>query len=223
MRITRHLTHFRCWMLTGGVLVVSLLAGACAADRPAPKSGPDRSTAVPAGPDRSGSGTAERPRQAEAPEPDRGPEAPPNPGDRGEGLEAPTPDSGTEERPEPGDAPPATDTAPPAAEPDLSPDARGQLLGAASYYGQGFAGRPTASGEPYDPNALTAAHKTLPFGTVCRVTNRNNGRSVVVRVNDRGPYVRGRVIDLSREAARQLDGITDGVFPVTIEILELPD
>ena len=82
--------------------------------------------------------------------------------------------------------------------------------GRASYYGAGFAGRPTANGERFDPSALTAAHRTLPFGTRVKVTNASNGRSVVVRINDRGPFHGGRVIDLSREAARQIGLIQQG-------------
>jgi rare lipoprotein A len=74
----------------------------------------------------------------------------------------------------------------------------------ASWYGPGFHGRRTASGETFNAGALTAAHRTLPFGTRVKVTNATNGRSVVVRINDRGPYVRGRVIDLSRAAARAI-------------------
>ena len=73
--------------------------------------------------------------------------------------------------------------------------------GAASWYGPGFHGQRTANGETFNTQALTAAHKTLPFGTQLRVTNERTGRSVVVRINDRGPYARGRVIDLSKAAA----------------------
>jgi rare lipoprotein A len=93
--------------------------------------------------------------------------------------------------------------------------------GKATWYGGRFHGRLTASGEIFDQDALTAAHRTLPFHTKVRVTNRNNGRSVVVRINDRGPYGKGRVIDLSRAAARRLRMIDDGVVPVRIEVLEL--
>jgi rare lipoprotein A len=82
--------------------------------------------------------------------------------------------------------------------------------GKASYYGAGFAGRRTASGERFNPAALTAAHRTLPFGTRVKVTNPNNGRSVVVRINDRGPYHHARVIDLSHEAARQIGLVQQG-------------
>jgi len=91
--------------------------------------------------------------------------------------------------------------------------------GMASWYGARFHGRRTASGEPFDMHALTAAHRTLPFGTLCRVTNRRNGRSVIVRVNDRGPYGKGRVIDVSRAAAEALDLVRAGHAPVTVEVL----
>ena len=77
----------------------------------------------------------------------------------------------------------------------------------------------TASGERFDPHALTAAHRTLPFGTRVRVTNTRNGRSVIVRINDRGPYGHGRIIDLSKAAARKLDMLDAGVVPVQLEIL----
>ena len=76
--------------------------------------------------------------------------------------------------------------------------------GVASWYGPGFHGRTTANGERFNTHALTAAHRTLPFGTKVRVTNNSNGRSVVVRINDRGPYVGGRVIDLSNASARAI-------------------
>ncbi len=91
-------------------------------------------------------------------------------------------------------------------------DAESRAIGGgmASYYGAGFAGHPTASGERFNPSALTAAHRTLPFGTRLKVTNPRNGRSVVVRINDRGPFHRSRVIDLSQEAARQIDLIQQG-------------
>lgn len=86
--------------------------------------------------------------------------------------------------------------------------------GAASWYGPGFHGRRTANGERFNTNALTAAHKTLPFGTQLRVTNERTGRSVVARINDRGPYAHGRVIDLSKAAAQSV-GIS-GVGRVTL-------
>src|SRR5262245_25731124 len=74
----------------------------------------------------------------------------------------------------------------------------------ASYYGKELAGRRTASGERFNPSAMTAAHRTLPFGTRVRVTNTHNGRSMIVRINDRGPFVKGRSIDLSSGAARAI-------------------
>ena len=92
--------------------------------------------------------------------------------------------------------------------------AAGAMSGIASWYGAGFQGRRTASGERFNTNAMTAAHRTLPFGTRVRVVNKHNGRSVVVRINDRGPFVRGRVIDLSKSAAHALG--LDGTAPVTI-------
>ena len=93
------------------------------------------------------------------------------------------------------------------------------IQGAASWYGPGFHGRRTANGETFDMNALTAAHPSLPFGTQARVTNEANGESVVVRINDRGPYAGGRAIDLSREAAEDIGLIQAGVGQVTIEVL----
>lgn len=91
--------------------------------------------------------------------------------------------------------------------------------GRVSLYGREFAGRKTASGEPFDPEALTMAHRTLPFGTRVRVTNIENGRSVEVVVNDRGPFVAGRIADVSLAAARRLGMVTDGVVDALIEIL----
>ncbi len=95
---------------------------------------------------------------------------------------------------------------------------RGMVLdqGEASWYGPGFHGNHTANGEIYDQNRLTAAHRTLPFNTVVRVVNLNNGKSVDVRINDRGPYARGRIIDLSREAARRIEMIESGTAPVRL-------
>jgi rare lipoprotein A len=94
------------------------------------------------------------------------------------------------------------------------------ISGSASWYGDKFHGRQTANGERYDMNKLTAAHKTLPFGTKVRVTNRNNGKAVVVRINDRGPYVGRRVIDLSRGAATAVGMIGTGVAAVKLEVLD---
>jgi len=92
-------------------------------------------------------------------------------------------------------------------------------LGRASYYHSRFHGNRTASGERYDETRLTAAHRTLPFGTRVRVTNLDNGRSVVVTIVDRGPFTRGRVIDVSRRAARKLGFLRDGTARVTLEVL----
>jgi rare lipoprotein A len=91
--------------------------------------------------------------------------------------------------------------------------------GQGSYYADKFAGRPTASGVPYRPNQMTAAHNTLPFGTLIQVTNVRNGRSVKVTVNDRGPHVKGRIVDVSKKAARQLDLVEAGVVPVQLKVL----
>ncbi len=92
--------------------------------------------------------------------------------------------------------------------------------GLASWYGSEAQGGPTASGERFDKGKLTAAHRTLPLGTRVRVTNAHNGRSVEVRINDRGPYGgHNRIIDLSEAAARQLQMIDAGVVPVTVEVL----
>jgi rare lipoprotein A len=91
--------------------------------------------------------------------------------------------------------------------------------GIASWYGPAFYGRPTANGETYTGNELTAAHKTLPMPVNVRVTNLENGRSIIVRVNDRGPFARGRIIDLSRRAAEQLDMIRAGVARVRVTYL----
>jgi rare lipoprotein A len=89
--------------------------------------------------------------------------------------------------------------------------------GIASWYGAEFEGRPTASGEIFDPSLLTAAHPSLPFGTVLKVTNKHNNRTVTVRVNDRGPFVAARIIDLSRAAAEVLDMLSTGTAPVIAE------
>lgn len=89
--------------------------------------------------------------------------------------------------------------------------------GEASWYGPRFHGRKTASGVRFDQNKLTAAHRFLPLGTEVTVTNLENGQSVQVEINDRGPYIGGRIIDLSKAAARQLGMIHDGVVPVRVE------
>lgn len=91
--------------------------------------------------------------------------------------------------------------------------------GEASFYGPGFAGRPTANGERFNPTEMTAAHRTLPFGSKLRVTNTSNGRSVVVRVNDRGPYAHNRVLDLSKGAAQKIGMIQSGTANVKLELI----
>ena len=91
--------------------------------------------------------------------------------------------------------------------------------GQGSYYADKFNGRPTTSGARYRPDEMTAAHNTLPFGTRIRVTNLRNGRSVKVIVNDRGPHVPGRIVDVSRKAARRLDLVRAGVVPVRLDVI----
>jgi rare lipoprotein A len=93
-------------------------------------------------------------------------------------------------------------------------------VGKASWYGAFHHGRRTASGERFDMNALTAAHRTLPLGTRLRVTNLSNGRSVDVRVNDRGPAIQSRIIDVSRGVAVALDAVAAGVFPVELALVD---
>lgn len=95
----------------------------------------------------------------------------------------------------------------------------GKESGIASWYGVPFHGRLTANGEIYDMNKVTAAHKELPFNTRVRVINLANGKSVVVRINDRGPFVKGRIIDLSKESARRIDMIDSGISSVVLEVL----
>ncbi|HXJ81016.1 MAG TPA: septal ring lytic transglycosylase RlpA family protein [Candidatus Methylomirabilis sp.] len=109
----------------------------------------------------------------------------------------------------------------PAPPPPAPPEPSAQT-GYASWYGKAHQGRPTTSGEPYDMNKLTAAHPSLPMGTRLLVTNLKNGRSVTVRVNDRGPAVDGRIVDLSFAAARELSAVGDGVVPVRIQVVSSP-
>ncbi|MFW5966528.1 MAG: septal ring lytic transglycosylase RlpA family protein [Persicimonas sp.] len=105
-----------------------------------------------------------------------------------------------------------------------SPDGKErELSGEASWYGEDFHGRQTACGEPYDMYAFTAAHKTLPFHTIVRVIEPETRKSVVVRINDRGPYSDGRIIDLSYAAARDLDLTGAGVQHVELEVVEWGD
>ncbi|HKS75995.1 MAG TPA: septal ring lytic transglycosylase RlpA family protein [Terriglobales bacterium] len=95
-------------------------------------------------------------------------------------------------------------------------------VGTASWYGSDFYGKPTASGEPYDMYDMTAAHPTLPLGTYVQVTNLHNGRAVVVRINDRGPVVEGRIIDVSYNAARALNFKSKGLQRVRLDIVQQP-
>ncbi|TYP47023.1 septal ring lytic transglycosylase RlpA family protein [Thermosediminibacter litoriperuensis] len=99
------------------------------------------------------------------------------------------------------------------------PSRKKVFTGNASWYGPGFNGKRTASGQVFNQESLTAAHRSLPFGTRVKVTNLKNGKSVAVVINDRGPYVKGRHIDLSKKAAEILGMIESGVVPVMIEIL----
>jgi rare lipoprotein A len=92
-------------------------------------------------------------------------------------------------------------------------------VGVASWYGPRFHGRRAASGEIFNQHRFTAAHRHLPFGTQVKVTNLDNGKSVIVRINDRGPYVKGRIIDLSRAAARELEMTKDGTVRISLEVL----
>jgi rare lipoprotein A len=108
--------------------------------------------------------------------------------------------------------------------PQPSPVAPTELEGMATYYAEPYHGRRTASGEIFDTyKDLTAAHRTLPFNTMVRVTNKKNGREVDVRINDRGPFAKGRIIDLSVRAARDIDLVRTGVAPVKLKILKQGD
>lgn len=104
-------------------------------------------------------------------------------------------------------------------DPATAPSLGWSQTGVASWYGPGFHGRPTASGEPYDMDGLTAAHRFLPFDTRLRVTNVDNGRSIDVRINDRGPFVDGRVLDVSRAAARALGMLGPGTARVRLVVV----
>ncbi len=92
--------------------------------------------------------------------------------------------------------------------------------GKASYYADKLEGRKTASGEIYYHHLKTAAHRTLPFGTMVRVTNLDNKKSVVVKINDRGPFIKGRIIDLSKSAAKEIGGVLKGIVEVKIEVID---
>ncbi|MGK9064515.1 septal ring lytic transglycosylase RlpA family protein [Stutzerimonas chloritidismutans] len=107
---------------------------------------------------------------------------------------------------------------PPPTSPPPAPETAAVLgQGKASFYGNQHHGKKTANGERFDQGALTAAHRTLPFGTQVRVVNTRNGKSVVVRINDRGPYVRGRIIDLSKAAFERIASTRAGVIRVRLE------
>jgi rare lipoprotein A len=124
-------------------------------------------------------------------------------------------------------APPVSRTAPPQARSGLTTPDRPlrseEVQGLATWYGKVHHGRQTASGEPFDMYALTAAHKTLPFNTIVRVLDTQTHKSVVVRINDRGPYAPGRIIDLSYAAAGDLGIVKKGKVTVDLEILEWGD
>ena len=109
------------------------------------------------------------------------------------------------------------EVAPPTEKAEIVYEMIGQ--GEASYYGHELAGNRTASGERFNPNGLTAAHRTLPLGTRLRVTNISNGRSVIVRINDRGPFVRSRLIDVSLGAAREINMVRAGKAQVRLELI----
>jgi rare lipoprotein A len=119
---------------------------------------------------------------------------------------------------------PAPQPAPGPRAPEQAPKVvpRPAETGTASWYGKAHHGQPTASGETYDMHALTAAHQSLPLGTRVLVTNVKNDRSVEVRINDRGPFVRGRILDLSYAAAEQLGALTDGAFRVKLRVIDEP-
>jgi rare lipoprotein A len=106
--------------------------------------------------------------------------------------------------------------------PSVPPVTGMEEVGMASWYGAPHHGRRTASGEVYDMHQLTAAHKTLPFGTRLLVTNRETSQSAEVRVNDRGPFVEGRILDVSYAAARLLGAVGSGLIPVRVRVLSLP-
>ncbi len=135
--------------------------------------------------------------------------------------------------PPPASSPPSSNAPAPAGEPSEqvafrerfgSAGALATQMGEASYYSDSLAGRSTASGEPYDPTRFTAAHRKLPFGSVLRVVRVDDGRSVYVKVNDRGPFgKRSRIIDLSRSAAEALGMMRAGVTQIRLEVVESSD
>jgi rare lipoprotein A len=110
---------------------------------------------------------------------------------------------------------------PPAASPAIYESKPTSIeYGKASFYGGRDIGRATANGERYHASNCTAAHKKLPFNTMVKVTNLKNGKSVLVRINDRGPFVKGRIIDLTVVAARKIEMMSDGIIPVRVEVLK---
>jgi rare lipoprotein A len=131
--------------------------------------------------------------------------------------EAPAPPSRAPAAPSPPTQPEAAP--PPSATTPKEGPAHFTQRGRVSLYGKKFDGKKTASGEPFDPEALTMAHRTLPFGTLVRVTNLENQRSVDVTVNDRGPFVAGRIADVSLAAARKLGMVDDGVIDAQLEVI----
>ena len=133
---------------------------------------------------------------------------------------SPTPQSEAKPETKPEAKPEARPAPRPEAKPEPGPG--GGQTGEASWYGEPHHGRPTASGEIYDMYQLTAAHRTLPLGTRVLVTNLKNGRAVEVRINDRGPSVEGRIIDLSFAAAKELGAVPSGTIPVRIRVISQP-
>ncbi|HUB31902.1 MAG TPA: septal ring lytic transglycosylase RlpA family protein [Bryobacteraceae bacterium] len=137
--------------------------------------------------------------------------------------QVPAPPPAPQAAPQPSPAPEVAHTIPPATA--TAPTTTTPLYietGLASWYGHPYHGRPAADGEIYDMEKMTAAHRTLPFDTLVRVVNLTNNKAVEVRITDRGPFVDGRVIDLSHAAARAIDMIGPGTAPVRMEILSLP-
>ena len=112
---------------------------------------------------------------------------------------------------------------PPPSFPPVSPAPPAAERGLASWYGKEFDGLPTASGETFRPEKISAAHRTLPLGTVVDVTNEKNGKTVRVKINDRGPFVAGRIVDLSKAAAREIASVGEGIVPVTLRVVTLGD
>ncbi len=112
---------------------------------------------------------------------------------------------------------------PPALKTKANGNHRKVMKGVSSFYAEDFHGKLTANGEVYDMYGLTAAHKTLPLNTIVRVTNLANNKSLILRINDRGPYVKGRILDCSYGAAKKLDFVTQGTTEVKIEVIEWGD